>query len=150
MDCSREGFVDMLDTIARTEPRKKAIPPLEGYNENKAWALYTSVDIHNCHPEYIRDKDIIRQYVLQLSDLLDMKCFGDTRIVKLGPDERCEGCSMTQFIESSLISGHFVYNTNNAYIDIFSCKYYDPEIVSHFTLSYFKGSDYTLNVTVRK
>ncbi len=140
----------MLSTIARTESNKREIPVVQGYNENKAWALYTSVDIHNCYPDYIRDKEIIRQYILQLSGLLNMKCFGETQILSLGTEEKCNGCSVTQFIESSLISGHFAYTSNNAYIDIFSCKYYDPEVVSHFTLSYFKGSDYTLNVTVRK
>ncbi|MBN2039245.1 MAG: S-adenosylmethionine decarboxylase [Spirochaetes bacterium] len=140
----------MVSTIAHTETDKNQKPSVCGYDENKAWALYSSVDIHNCHPDYIRDEDIIRSYVSRLSELLNMKCMGDTRIIKIGSDVKCEGFSMVQFIESSMISGHFAHKNNNAYIDIFSCKYYDPEIVSHFSLSFFKGRDYTLNVTVRK
>ena len=138
----------MLTAIARSEARSKEILPIDGYDEKKAWGLYTSVDIHNCHPEYIRDKELIQQYVLQLSEILKMKCYGKPQFSE--PDAKCDGCSMTQFIESSLVSGHFAYKSNTAYIDIFSCKYYDPEVISHFTLSYFRGSDYSVNVTVRK
>jgi S-adenosylmethionine decarboxylase len=142
-------FCQMLDAIARSEARKKDILPVNGYDENKAWALYASVDIHNCRPEYIRDKEILKQYVQQLSDILNMKCYGATQFNDVG-QEKSHGCSMTQFIDSSLISGHFAYKSNTAYIDIFSSKYYDPEAISHFTLSFFRGSAYTLNVTVRK
>ncbi len=140
----------MLSAIAKFEERKKDVLPIDGYNENKAWALYTSVDIHNCHPEYIRDREIIKQYVLQLSDILNMKCHGATQFNDVGAEDNSQGCSITQFIDSSLISGHFAFKSNTAYIDLFSCKYYDPEVISHFTLSFFRGSAYTLNVTVRK
>ncbi|MBN2402045.1 MAG: S-adenosylmethionine decarboxylase [Spirochaetes bacterium] len=140
----------MLSAITRSEARSKEISPIDEFDHNKAWGLYTSVDIHNCHPDYIRDKELIQQYVLQLSEILRMKCFGATQFSNMGSDTKCEGCSMTQFVDSSLVSGRFAYKSNTAYIDIFSCKYYDPEVISHFTLSYFKGSDYSLNVTVRK
>jgi S-adenosylmethionine decarboxylase len=140
----------MLSAIARSEVKGKEVSPIDGYDENKAWGLYTSVDIHNCRPEYIRDKEFIQQYVLQLSEILKMKCYGATQFASVGPDAKCEGCSMTQFVDSSLVSGHFAYKSNTAYIDIFSSKYYDPEVISHFTLSYFRGSGYSLNVTVRK
>ncbi|MFH0974533.1 MAG: S-adenosylmethionine decarboxylase [Spirochaetota bacterium] len=140
----------MLDAIARSEVRENEVSPINGYNEKKAWGLYTSVDIHDCHPEYIRDKEMIRQYVLQLSEILRMKCFGTTQFTSVGSEIKCEGCLMTQFVDSSLVSGHFAYKSNTAYIDIFSCKYYDPEVISHFTLSFFKGSRYSLNITVRK
>jgi len=144
------GFDNMLSALARSEDKPKDITPINGYDANKAWGLHTSVDIHNCHPEYIRDKEIIRQYVLQLSKILKLKCYGTTQIITVGSDVDCEGCSMTQFVEASLVAGHFAYKSNTAYIDIYSCKYYDPEAISHFTLSYFRGSGYSVNVTVRK
>jgi S-adenosylmethionine decarboxylase len=140
----------MLDAIARSEVKKADVSPVSGYDENKAWALYTSVDIHNCRPEYIRDREIIKQYIQQLSDILQMKCYGATQFSDVGRQDMTHGCSITQFIDSSLVSGHFAFKSNTAYIDIFSSKYYDPEVISHFTLSFFRGSAYTLNVTVRK
>jgi len=128
----------------------KIIPTLENFNELGAWGLYSSVDIHNCDPGIMRDAEMIRQFVLQLCDLIEMKRFGDTQIVNFGEDERVAGYSMTQLIETSLISGHFANLSNTSYIDVFSCKYYNPEVVAHFSLSYFKGTDYNLNVTLRK
>ncbi len=126
------------------------MPTLEQFDELGAWGLYSSVDVSNCDPTIIRDAEAIRQYVIQLCDLIKMRRFGDTIVVHFGEDEKVAGYSMVQLIETSLISGHFANLTNKAYIDIFSCKYYDPEVAAHFTLSYFKGSDFKLNVALRK
>ncbi len=128
----------------------QSLPTLEQFGELGAWGLYSSVDVSDCDPGIIRDAEAIRQYVVQLCDLIQMKRFGETIVVNFGEDEKVAGYSMIQLIETSLISGHFANLTNKAYIDIFSCKYYDPDVAAHFTLSYFKGCDYKLNVALRK
>ncbi|HDP81462.1 MAG TPA: S-adenosylmethionine decarboxylase [Spirochaetes bacterium] len=128
----------------------KAIPTIENFNELGAWGLYSSVDVHNCDPHIIRDAEMIRQYIIQLCDLIEMKRFGEPQIVHFGEDDRVAGYSMTQLIETSLISGHFANQSNTSYIDVFSCKYYDPDVVARFTLSFFKGSDFALNIALRK
>ncbi len=43
---------------------------------------------------------------------------------------------MTQLIETSLISGHFANKTNTVYLDVFSCKYYDPRAVGEFATEF--------------
>lgn len=128
----------------------KTIPTIDQFEKLGAWGLYCSVDIHNCDPDIIRDAEMIRQYAIQLCNLIEMKRFGETQVVNFGEDERVAGYSMVQLIETSMISGHFANLTNTAYIDIFSCKYYDPQVAAQFSLSYFKGSDYALNVALRK
>ena len=57
---------------------------------------------------------------------------------------------MAQLIESSLVSGHFANKTNNVYLDIFSCKYYNPKEVAEFAKNFFEASDYNLNHVLRK
>jgi S-adenosylmethionine decarboxylase len=57
---------------------------------------------------------------------------------------------MTQLIETSLISGHFANATNAAYLDIFSCKFYEPRDVAEFALEFFKGTNYRMQVTLRR
>lgn len=138
----------MLTTL--TNDILKTIPTIDQFEKLGAWGLYCSVDIHNCDPDIIRDAEMIRQYAIQLCDLIEMKRFGETQVVNFGEDERVAGYSMVQLIETSMISGHFANLTNTAYIDIFSCKYYDPEVAAQFSLSYFKGSDYALNIALRK
>ena len=120
------------------------------FDDMKAWGIQSSLDIHHCDPGLIRDADAIKEFVIQLCELIEMKRFGDPVIVHFGEDERVAGFSMTQLIETSLISAHFANQTNNVYLDIFSCKYYEPETAVQFAKNYFKGTDYNLNVILRK
>jgi S-adenosylmethionine/arginine decarboxylase-like enzyme len=78
-----------------------------------------------------------------------MKRFGDCQVVHFGEEERVAGFSMIQLIETSLISGHFANLTNSAYIDIFSCKAYDPNTVAEFTRKFFQASFVEVHVTKR-
>ncbi|MBK5101286.1 MAG: S-adenosylmethionine decarboxylase [Desulfobacteraceae bacterium] len=114
------------------------------------WGLLTSLDIYGCNPEIIRSADQIRRYVIELCELIDMKRFGDCQVVNFGKDARVAGYSMVQLIETSIISGHFANLTNAAYIDIFSCKPYDPQKVADFSQAFFQAEDIEIHVTARR
>ncbi|MCX6581889.1 MAG: S-adenosylmethionine decarboxylase [Candidatus Aminicenantes bacterium] len=120
------------------------------YNTMNAWGILTSVDIHECDPGLIRSASAIKDFVIQLCDLIEMKRFGEPVIVHFGEDDRVAGYSMTQLIETSLISAHFANQSNNIYLDIFSCKYYDPQRAAEFSRNFFKGKDANINVVLRK
>jgi len=117
--------------------------------EQNVWGVAGSFDVYNCNPETIRDADRIRQFVRELCDLIEMKRFGDTVVVNFGEDERVAGYSMTQLIETSLISAHFANQSNTVYLDVFSCKAYDPEVVAAFAEKFFGGSHCITNVNLR-
>ena len=119
------------------------------FEETQAWGLLTSIDVHHCDPDKIRSADHIRWYVRELCERIEMKRFQDTVVVNFGEDERVAGFSMTQLIETSLISGHFANQSNRAYIDIFSCKYYEPREAAEFTLEAFGGRHYQMQVALR-
>ena len=125
-------------------------PILNTALEPNFWGIASSIDIYDCDPEKIRSADAIRSFVVELCELIDMKRFGETQVVHFGEDERVAGFSMVQLIETSLISAHFANLTNTVYLDVFSCKPYDPEIVKTFAQSFFSGSSSILNVTLRK
>ena len=121
--------------------------------ENKdtvPWGLLTSLDLYGCNPEIIRDPEKIRQYVIQLCNLIGMKRFGDCQVVHFGKDERVEGYSMVQLIETSLISGHFANLTNAAYIDIFSCRLYEPDQVADLSKEFFQAESIEIHITKRR
>jgi S-adenosylmethionine/arginine decarboxylase-like enzyme len=107
--------------------------------------LSTGIDLHFCDPDLIRDSNAIKRFVVELCDLIHMKRFGECVVVNFGEDEKVAGYSMTQLIETSLISGHFANLTNHAYIDVFSCKGYDPKTVADFAKDFFNAKDYTLH-----
>ena len=116
----------------------------------EVWGIASSIDIYNCDPEKIRSANAIRRFVVKLCELIDMKRFGDTQVVHFGEEERVAGYSMVQLIETSLISAHFANLTNTTYLDVFSCKPYDPEIVKEFSQAYFGGTHSSLHVNLRR
>jgi len=116
----------------------------------EAWGISASVDVYDCNPSKIRDAAYIKQFVVDLCKLIDMKRFGDTQVVHFGDNDKVAGYSMVQLIETSLISGHFANLSNNVYLDIFSCKYYDPEVVKQFVQDYFGGTYSRMTVSLRE
>lgn len=104
------------------------------------WGIATSIDIYNCDPATIRSAERIKQFVVELCDLIEMRRFGETTVVHFGENERVAGYSMIQLIETSLISAHFANLTNTTYLDVFSCKPYDPPVVIDFAKEFFGGS----------
>ena len=114
------------------------------------WGIASAIDIYNCDPAKIRDAQEIRRFVIELCDLIEMKRFGETQVVHFGEDERVAGYSMIQLIETSLVSAHFANLTNTTYLDVFSCKSYDPEKVRTFSQEFFGGSHSIMNVTLRR
>ncbi len=120
------------------------------YEQAQCWGLLSSLDTKQCDPTLIRSADAIKDYVIQLCDLIGMKRFQDTQVVHFGEDEQVAGYSMVQLIETSLISGHFANLTNTAYIDVFSCKIYDPYVAAQFTKDFFKAAGVAVNLCFRK
>ncbi|MBN1635722.1 MAG: S-adenosylmethionine decarboxylase [Deltaproteobacteria bacterium] len=118
--------------------------------KENVWGIAASFDIYNCDPETIRNAEKIRQFVIELCDLIEMERFQDTIVVNFGEDERVAGYSMVQLIETSLVSAHFANMTNTTYLDVFSCKPYDPDKVEEFALRFFVGSHCSTHVNLRR
>jgi len=113
------------------------------------WGILTSLDLYGCKPETIRNAEEIKRFVVELCERIDMKRFGECQVVHFGRDERVAGYSMIQLIETSLISGHFANQSNAAYIDIFSCKPYDPNEVAEFAGCFFGAEFMEVHVAKR-
>ncbi|WDP88357.1 MAG: adenosylmethionine decarboxylase [Desulfobacter sp.] len=122
----------------------------KAYEQALPWGVLTSVDLYDCDPAVICDSEYIEKFVVELCEKIRMKRFGECRIVHFGEDEKVAGYSMTQLIETSLISGHFANAANAAYLDIFSCKFYEPREVAEFALSFFKADNYKMQISLRQ
>ena len=129
----------MVEAVIEKPAEKLAEDPYP-CTEDQLWGISTSIDIYNCNPETIRSADEIRRFVIELCDLIDMKRFGPTQVVHFGEDEKVAGYSMTQLIETSLISAHFANLTNATYLDVFSCKAYNVLAVKNFAQRFFGGT----------
>ena len=78
-----------------------------------------------------------------------MKMYKGTTVVNFGDNPRVCGFSMTQLIETSLISGHFANNSNTAYLDVFSCKAYPPYKTAEFAKKFFGAKRSKVKVNFR-
>jgi len=136
----------LLDRSSKVLASRKSIrKPVK----DDLWGISSSFDIYNCTPETIRSADKIKQFVIELCELIDMKRFGETIVVHFGEDEKVAGYSMMQLIETSLISAHFANLTNAIYLDVFSCKAYDVKAVEEFATKFFGGSHCVTHTTHR-
>jgi S-adenosylmethionine/arginine decarboxylase-like enzyme len=129
--------------------------PLQGTNlqmeaETEYWGVSSSIDLYECDLALMQNADAIREFVKILCDRIKMRRYGETQVVFFGDEPRVQGFSMTQLIETSLISAHFADASRAIYLDVFSCAPYDPEDVAKFAKEYFKADSYNLNVAHRR
>lgn len=105
------------------------------------WGMELSIDLYHCNPDTIRSAEKIKEFAVQLCDLIKVKRFGEPIIVDFGEDPRVSGYSLCQLIETSLVSGHFANQTNAAYINVFSCKEFDHHVVEDFCKTFFEAKE---------
>lgn len=108
------------------------------YADKQCWGIVASIDVYHCDPQLISDKEEIKKFIIALVDHIGMVRYGEPMIERFA-EGALEGCSALQFIETSSITMHFDETQNRAFIDIFSCKYFDYKQAEQFCLSYLKG-----------
>ncbi len=107
------------------------------------------IDLYDCNSKTIRSAKKVKQCVRELCDLIKMRRHGKTVVVDFGDDPRVTGFSMTQLIETSLISGHFANNSNAVYLDVFSCKKYPPYKTAEFAKKFFGAKKFKVKINFR-
>jgi S-adenosylmethionine/arginine decarboxylase-like enzyme len=119
-------------------------------HEAEYWGISSCINLYDCDLALMQNADAIREFVVQLCDRIKMRRFGETQVVFFGDEPRVQGFSMTQLIETSLISAHFADASRAIYLDVFSCAPYDPEDTARFASEYFNAGDYHYEVVYRK
>lgn len=106
-------------------------------SEPYGWELL--IDLHECDAGSIADGERIREFVVRLcDDVLGMRRYGEPLVARFGmADPKTAGYSLVQLIETSSVVGHFSEERATAYIDVFSCREFDPEKVELFARDFF-------------
>ncbi len=108
----------------------------------ESWGLHTLIDLKGCDPETIRNEDNIHRFVETLIDEIEMVPLSDLSLVYCETtDPNKYGYSFYRMIQDSHISGHLVDIDNSGYIEVFSCKDYDPEKVVDVVQVFFDPQD---------
>jgi len=100
------------------------------------WGYHSIMDCGSCKPDSIRSAEIIADFAKALVKKIDMIAFGEPTIVHFGSGNKA-GYTLVQLIETSNICCHFVEETNDMYLDVFSCKPFHIADVEQVVNDYF-------------
>ena len=64
-------------------------------------------------------------------------------------DEKLHGCSVVQLIYTSSITCHFMDFSGDSYIDLFSCKEFDINLVTECIQNYFSPKKMNKHFIIR-
>jgi len=130
--------------ISGSETSNRASGPLD----NK-YGVELILDLHECDVLKF-NRQSITLYFEQLCDLIDMEReelhFWDDLGVPEGDRQtspHTQGTSAVQFILTSSIVIHTLDQLKAVYINIFSCKAYDPVIAEEFSVKWFGAKNHT-------
>ena len=107
------------------------------------------LDLHDCDTSTFTRESISR-YLEGLCELIDMKreelYFWDD--IDVPEEERqasphTQGTSAVQFILTSSIVIHTLDQLRSIYINLFSCKEFDPKLAEKFTVDWFGAGSFT-------
>ena len=100
------------------------------------WGYHLMLDCSKCLPHMIRNKSNITFFAKTLVKQIDMIPYGEPQVVHFGLGDKA-GYTMIQLIETSNIAAHFCEETNDMYLDVFSCKPFRPVVVRGLVNMYF-------------
>ena len=90
-----------------------------------AWGTLAAIDLHACDHGSLADPECIRTFVPAVIEAIGMKAHGPLALERFGIGE-LEGWSAMQFIETSTIVVHADEVAGRCFVDVFSCRPFDP------------------------
>lgn len=101
------------------------------------WGFHLVLDIKSC--ERVKDKEHIANFARELVKRIDMVPYGEPQVVHFAEhDIDKAGNTLIQLLQTSNIMAHFLDNTGDCYLDVFSCKAFNPQDVIDVVNEYFK------------
>lgn len=101
-----------------------------------SWGYHLMLDCSKCVSTSIRCAPTITRFAKTLVKRIDMVPYGEPQVVHFGSGDK-SGYTLVQLIETSNITAHFCEETNDMYLDVFSCKPFDPADVEAVVNQHF-------------
>ena len=113
------------------------------------WGKHLILDCGGCPLDLISDAENIRLFADALVTAIDMVPVGEPVIEYLDPKPHLAGYSLMQLIETSSITGHFCDASGDVYLDVFSCKDFDPRVAVTVVCDFFEPERWGSTVLIR-
>ena len=114
-----------------------------------SWGYHLIIDSSKCMRGAIRCPKIITQISDTLVKEIDMVPYGRPQIQHFGSGNKA-GYTLVQLIETSNIVAHFVEETDDMYLDVFSCKPFYPDTVKKVVSQYFRPLNTNAQFMIRQ
>jgi S-adenosylmethionine/arginine decarboxylase-like enzyme len=105
-------------------------------NEKTYWGYHLIINAGDCDKAAVTSPATIYEFVTDLVEKIDMVAYGEPQIVHFG-DGNKSGYTLVQLIETSNICAHFCDDSGDMYLDVFSCKPFDKNVVAQLVDDYF-------------
>jgi S-adenosylmethionine/arginine decarboxylase-like enzyme len=115
----------------------------------RTWGKHLMIDAARVTGHTIRNPAIIHDFNRTLVKRIDMVAYGQPQIVRFGSGNKA-GYTLVQLIETSNICAHFVEENNSMYLDVFSCKDFDPTVVKETVEEFFEAKHMKMKVLTRQ
>jgi S-adenosylmethionine decarboxylase len=92
---------------------------------------------------------VITGFAKTLVKRIDMVAFGEPQVVMFGSGNK-KGYTLIQLIETSNIAAHFVEENNSMYLDVFSCKDFNAEVVKEAVHEFFDAQTFRTKLMLRQ
>ena len=115
------------------------------------WGYHLTLDCANCDRESIKSVDHVRKFIEVLLNRIDMLPIGEPRIeYTAGEFLDKAGLTAVQIIVTSTIVAHFIDSNGDLYLDVFSCKEFENDVVIATVGEYFKPTKVRANFLTRQ
>jgi len=115
----------------------------------RTWGKHLIIDAAGATSHAIRNPITIYDFNKALVSRIDMVAYGAPQIVRFGSGNKA-GYTLVQLIETSNICAHFVEENNSMYLDVFSCKDFDPVTVKDTVEEFFHVKRIKMKVLTRQ
>lgn len=134
--------------VREREEETSSSPTTEEDQQYQSWGKSLALDLFECEHERLTDPDLLKKFVRKLVSVINMVAHGECYVDRFG-DGSLEGYSAMQFIETSSVTVHLDEVNNRAFIDVFSCKDFDPKGAITFSKEFFGAKRLRSNTLTR-
>jgi len=113
-----------------------------------SWGKHLILNARRCNSLSISNPRTIELFSADMVKRIEMKAYGKPQIQHFG-DGNKSGYTLVQLIETSNITGHFCDQSGDAYLDVFSCAWFDEHMARVVVEQWFKPEHVDLKVVMR-
>jgi|AntAceMinimDraft_1070359.scaffolds.fasta_scaffold24384_4 S-adenosylmethionine/arginine decarboxylase-like enzyme len=100
------------------------------------WGYHYHYDVAGC--SNVSDKEHVTGFIKELVTSIDMTPLGEPFVEHINVEGVDSGITAVQVITTSSITAHFIDDTGDLYLDVFSCKEFDVNNVKAVVDKFFK------------